>query len=94
MPDYRIAHIRERNVDLIIVPLDARFGTLPDDQQEKQIVAIQAQAARIGLAGTVIPVWDLGRGRMGFRAPRNFHQFFETISLKFVSQNINRKLSW
>ena len=93
MPSYDIAHIREQGVDLIIIPLQATFATLPATEQDATIAELESRAHSAGLAGTVVPVWNAG-GRMAFRAPQNFHPFFRSISLAFVAQNINRNLHW
>ncbi len=94
MPALKIAHIREKGVDLIIVPLDPLFGEKSEADQRKTISEIGMAARSAGLAGTVVPVWDVGQGRMKFRAPEGFHPFFRSISLVWVRKNLNRTLSW
>jgi hypothetical protein len=94
MPRYDIAHIREQGIDLIIVPLESTFGTRTASDQQAAIAELQSRARSAGLAGTVVPVWDTGGGRMAFIAPRNWHPFFRGIDLHFVAANINRQLYW
>jgi len=94
MPKYEVAHIKEQGVDLIIIPLDHSFRFKSGQDQEATISELQARASSAGLAGTVVPVWDNGSGRMEFRAPRNFHSFFKSIGLDFVAVNINKELRW
>jgi hypothetical protein len=94
MPKYEVAHIKEQGVDLIIIPLDHSFRFKNGQDQETTISALQARASSAGLAGTVVPVWDSGGGRMAFRAPRNFHPFFKSIDLGIVAANINKELRW
>lgn len=55
---------------------------------------IQMRASAAGLAGTVVPVWNAGGGRMGFLAPLQWRGFFQGLSLAFVARNLNRVLSW
>jgi hypothetical protein len=93
MPTYNIAHIREQGVDLIIVPLQASFGSKSRSAQNKVQFYLQECATSAGLAGTVIPVWEVGDGGMGFLAPPNWHPFLRSINLAFVMANINRKLT-
>jgi hypothetical protein len=93
MPTYDIAHIREQGVDLIIIPLQASFGSKSRSAQNEVQSYLQECATSAGLAGTVVPVWDASGGRMGFLAPPNWHSFFRSINLTFVSANINRKLT-
>jgi hypothetical protein len=87
------AHICEQGVDLILVLLDPSFGYKTDMEQKEIVTALQECATATGLAGTIIPVWDVGGGRMGFLAPQNFHPFFSSIDLAFVLTNVNAKLT-
>ncbi len=92
MSTYDIAHIREQGVDLIIIPLQSTFGCKNTREQSQVCSSLQAAARSAGLAGTVVPVWDAGGGRMKSLAPRSMHPFFASIDLAFVAQNINRRL--
>ena len=94
MPSYKVAHIRKDGIDLIIVPMDKSFGFVSKESKEAVIAELQIRSAGAGLAGTVVPVWDNGGGRMGFIAHPNLHNYFRSISLSFVAANINRSLSW
>lgn len=94
MPSLQVAHVREQGVDLIIAPLDYTFGCRTPAEQQAAIREIQVRSSVAGLAGTVVPVWDSGGGRMGFIAPRNWHPFFRSLSLSAVWGSVNRQLSW
>jgi hypothetical protein len=94
MPSYDVAHINEQGVDLIIIPLDSSFGWKTKQQQSDIKADLQLHANAARLAGTVVPVWDAGGGRMGFLAPTQWHQFFSSINLQFVAANINKSLCW
>lgn len=94
MPTLQIAHIKEQGVDLIIAPLDPDFGHKRQTEQQAAISEIQFRSNQAGLAGTVVPVWDSGGGRMAFIAPRNWHPFFRGLSLQAVWGSVNRKLTW
>jgi hypothetical protein len=94
MPQFKVAHLREQGADMIIVPLDSSFGSKPSDVQHDIIGDIQAHSRSAGLAGTVVPVWDSGGGRMAFIAPRPWLAFFRSIGLHFVLRNLNREISW
>jgi hypothetical protein len=92
MASFDIAHLREQGQDLIIVPLDSSFGHKSSGEQQHVIASLQACARSAGLAGTVVPVWEDGFGRMAFIAPRPWHPFFQSIGMDFVTGNINRRL--
>ena len=94
MARFKVAHIREQGVDLIIVPLDSAFGNKTSNDQSSIIADLQSNATGAGLAGTVVPVWDAGGGRMKFIAPPNWHAFFRTTNLQWVAANINKEIYW
>src|SRR5438094_249021 len=93
MQRFEIAHLREQGVDLIIVPVNAAFAQMDIVEQTRLVRLLQQGAVNAKLAGTVIPVWDFGAGRMGFHAPAAWHPFFLSIDLLFVEANINRELT-
>ncbi|MBH2029323.1 MAG: hypothetical protein I8H74_02405 [Moraxellaceae bacterium] len=92
MQKYRIAHIRQQGVDLIIAPLDSSFGNKGLSSQNLFMQTLEAYAHRAGLAGTVVPVWLSGR-QMNFIAPRPWHPFFKSLSWNDVLRNINKELT-
>lgn len=93
MAKYKIAHIQQQSVNLIIIPLDSSFGRKTSSEQNQTTGALQGCSSAAGLAGTVVPVWDAGGGRMAFLAHSNWHSFFQSIDLNFVARNINRELT-
>ncbi len=88
-----VAHIQQQGVNLIIAPLESSFGYKTTTEQNQTAAFLQSCARTAGLAGTVVPVWDAGAGRMGFLAPSNWRAFFQSINLIFVRRNINRELT-
>ncbi|CAO3401850.1 hypothetical protein [Azospirillum palustre] len=94
MPQFDVAHIRQQNIDLIIIPLDHSFDHKSDADQRAAIADLQIHANAAGLAGTVVPVWQNHQGRMAFIAPRPWWPFFQSMSLGDVQRNINKTISW
>lgn len=94
MPSFKVAHVREQGVDLIIIPLESMFGSQGSSQQNAEIQQLQMRSNAAGLAGTVVPVWDAGSGRMAFIAPTRWHPFFASLSLVQVFQSINKEIKW
>ncbi len=94
MPRYKVAHVREQGTDLIIVPLEKRFGDKLASEQNAVVMGLQMHANAAGLAGTVVPVWETRNGGMGFLAPREWHPFFRSLSLRGVAANLNKEVSW
>jgi hypothetical protein len=89
---YKIAHIREQGVNMIIIPLDPSFGNKSKKQQNEIIDALQDCASSAGLAGTVVPVWQTGSNH-GFIAPPKWHPFFKTLSWEAILAGINKELT-
>lgn len=94
MPHFRVAQVQHDGVDLIIVPLTEDFGRKTEEQQNQAIDELQLRAATAGLKGTVTAVWDNGFGRLMFRAPLNWHQFFSSLTWQWLRMHINRDLMW
>jgi hypothetical protein len=89
---FKIAHLREQGVDLIIIPLASAFEHKSENTQQETIDSLQLCASRAGLAGTVIPVWLVGQ-RVRFIAPTNYHPFFRSLSWNYFMHNINKELT-
>ncbi|MGC2788114.1 MAG: hypothetical protein WA397_30630, partial [Roseiarcus sp.] len=79
--------------DMVIVPLNSAFGSQSSDQQDAAISDLQRHSMAAGLRGTVVPVWESG-GRFHFIAPRPWHSFFASLSMRHVAANVNKELSW
>lgn len=54
---FKVVHVREQGVDLIIVPLEPAFNHKSLQQLRQFIGALQGYADETGLADTVVPVW-------------------------------------
>lgn len=92
MSKFKIAHLREQGVDLIIVPLESAFGQKSTREQSEIIASLQVGAASAGLAGKVIPVWRTGHSHR-FIAPPNWHAFFRKLGWNQILANINKELT-
>ena len=92
MATFKVAHIRQQNIDLIIVLMDASFGQLSSADQNDTIEYLQICATNADLAGTVVPVWYQG-GRVHFIAPPNWHPFFKSLSWQDILRNVNTELT-
>jgi len=79
---------------MIILPLETSFGSMPPKAQKSFTNEVQARANRAGLAGIIVPVWDMGDVRMGFIAPTGWHPFFQTIGLPWIYASLNREIFW
>ena len=91
MANYKVAHLREQGVDLVIIPLDSSFGYKSSSDQNEIIDALQACSSGAGLAGTVVPVWLSGSTRHWI-CHRNWNPFFETFDWDDLMENLNIEL--
>lgn len=94
MPQFKIAHIREQGIDLIITPVDPAFEYKSQEDQSEAVAKLQERAESANLAGTVVPVWTAHGGRLRFRAPRQWHPFFQSLTPARVASCINKTLRW
>ena len=91
MPKFKIAHVKDQGVNIIIVPLTAAFGSLPDEEKERVIEVLQACAVANAFNGRVVPVWFDGK-RMRFIAPPVWHGYFQKMKMQVVRDHLNREL--
>ena len=94
MPNYQVAHIKAEGVNLIIVLMGSSHLLNSQAEQDALMQELQKRATAAGLQGNVVSVWDMGGGKMGFRAPQHQHAFFQQMPLDFVKKNINKELYW
>jgi len=94
MPKYHVAHVREQNIDLVIVPLDTHYGDKTENEQIAFIQELQFRVQDVGWAGTVVPVWNDRSGRFKFRAPKNWHPFFGSLNMHVVQRMLNKEIHW
>ena len=92
MAEYKIAHIKERGQDMIIVPLDSQFHSRTAQDKESFRLALGRCAANANLKGTVCLVWPYG-GRLYSISPPPWHPFFKGLTMEAVSRSINKKLT-
>ena len=91
MATFRIAHVKEQGVDLIIVEVDQSFPLKTPAEQQDITFSLQSCATAAGLDGTVVPVWKDGP-RLGFHAPPNWRDFFRSLTTKWFVAHANREL--
>jgi hypothetical protein len=93
MPTFQVAHLRRDGQDVIIVPVDRSFGKRTPAEQARIQEAFQRSAAAADMTGVVVPVWEDSSGRMAFRAPPPWHDFFKSIDMVYVATALNNALS-
>jgi len=94
MPSYKVAHIKEQGVDLVIVFVPNSFPVEGNRAQNEAIIDLERRTKALGWAGSVVPVWKNANGTTGFIAKENYHPFFKSVSFDSLAKNINKELSW
>jgi hypothetical protein len=93
MEKYDVAYFKEQGVVLVVIFLDSSFEYKTNEEQAQIVIALQVCATSAGLAGTVIPVWEVGNS-FKFIAPKNWHAFFRTPNIyQVLLANINKELT-
>jgi hypothetical protein len=93
MPSFRLAHVKENGIDVIIIPMDHTFHNKPEQEKDQITGELQLRAEGAGLPGTVVLVWEHS-GKMYFIAPDNWHPFIKTLQYRNVLTSLNKTLSW
>ena len=93
MTSFDVAHFSQQGQQIVVVFVSRTFGHKTNVAQNEVRDSLQACAAQAGLAGTVVPVWDAGGGKMGFLAPGPWRNFFKGLNLATLARNVNRKLT-
>jgi len=93
MATYKVAQLKEQGLDLIIVPMDSKFGHMSAMDQAKLIGQIQAQAKAVKLKGSVIPVWEGVNGHLSCIAPKHWHAFFRRLTMEEVHGILNNEIT-
>ncbi len=93
METFKVAHFEEKGEQVIVVFVHDRFNSKSLIEQNESCAYLQQCASAAGLAGTVVPVWVVGGGRLGFFAPDNWHEYFRRVSLSQLAATINQKLT-
>jgi hypothetical protein len=89
---YQIAHIKEQNQDIIIVPMDPSIDYKTQQQKDTIQQTIQICATNAGLAGIVCLVWE-NKNRFNFMAPPQWHSYFRGLTMLSVTSKLNKTLT-
>lgn len=86
MPQVRVAVIRARNASFVLVPVEASFGAKSRIEQQTIVDQMALAAERSRMPRHVVPVWDKGGGRLGFRAPQALQPVLREMKIEQVHQ--------
>jgi len=93
MLTFDVAHVRARNVSLVLVPVKSSFARRPPGDRARIAAALDRYAARAGLAGAVVPVWRDEAGGLRFFARPSLHPAVESLTWEEVTAAISHRLT-
>lgn len=93
MDMFNVAFVRDRQSDMVIVPVEASFSDLCRSAQQKIIDHIGRSAEDAGLRGVVVTVWDKG-GKLGFRAPLALHSYLRSLTMGEIRAGLSARLDY
>jgi len=93
MPTFKISHIKDHGVNVIIIPLAPVFGELDHDEKVRVIGLLEEAAIAAQLRGKVVPMWKEAAGYK-FIAPYEWQDYFKkAFKWKHMMKNLNRELT-
>ena len=92
LPNFKIAHVRAGERDLILAPFPASFGRLRTDKQQQAIQAVAVGVQREALSGAVAAVYPSENGKAAFLAPEVYERFLSRLTLESVGKMLNRAI--
>jgi DNA-binding NarL/FixJ family response regulator len=91
-PNFKVAHVRAAEADLILAPFPPSFGRLPSAQQQQAIQAVALAAQKAGLSGGVAAVYPAENGEAAFVAPAIYERFLSRVTIASLDKLLNRPL--
>ncbi|MGE3477562.1 MAG: hypothetical protein AB7H70_17300 [Rhodospirillaceae bacterium] len=92
LPNFKVAHIRAGENDLIIAPFPASFARLGAVQQKKAVQAVELAVQKNQWSGGVIAIYPGADGKPGFVAPPIYDRFLMRLTVESVDKMLNRAL--
>ena len=93
MDSLPIARLNIQDVKVAIAFLDTAFDAQAPAARRQVYESLRGLAARAGLAGDIVLVWQDGSGRTRFIAPPPQHPFFQIASYDQLHAQINGTLT-
>ncbi|MCC6912416.1 MAG: hypothetical protein IT566_01845 [Rhodospirillaceae bacterium] len=92
LPNFKVAHIRAGENDLVIAPFPASFARLGVVQQKKAVQAVELAVRKNQWSGSVIAIYPDAGGKPGFVAPPIYDRFLTRLTVESVDKMLNRAL--
>ncbi|MBY0508820.1 MAG: hypothetical protein K2P94_01590 [Rhodospirillaceae bacterium] len=91
-PNFKIAHLRASETDVLVAPFPPSFGHWRTEKQQQALQAVAVAAQKQNLNGTVIAIYAKENGEAGFVAPAAFDRFLSRLTVESVGKMLNRDI--
>ena len=91
-PNFKIAHLRASETDLVVAPFPPSFGHLRAEKQQQALQAVAVAAQKQNLNGAVVAIYAKENGAAGFVAPAAFERFLSRLTVDSVGKMLNRDI--
>ena len=92
LPNFKIAHVRAGERDLILAPFPPSFGRVRTEQQQQALQAVSVGAQRESLSGAIAAVYADPDGKTAFVAPAVYERFLSRLTVETVGTMLNRAI--
>jgi EAL domain-containing protein (putative c-di-GMP-specific phosphodiesterase class I)/DNA-binding NarL/FixJ family response regulator len=92
LPNFKIAHIRAGEIDLILAPFPPSFGRLRTEKQQQALQAVAAGVQREQLSGGVAAIYATETGETAFVAPAGYERFLSRLTVEAAGKMLNRAI--
>ncbi len=92
MESFPVAYLNIRGATLAVVFFEPAFDSRTPQERSNTYATLQAAAARQGLRGDVVAVWEDPQGRTRFIAPAPQHPFFQAVNYGQLRAQVNGTL--
>lgn len=91
-PNFKIAHLRASEMDLIVAPFPASFGRLSTEKQRQALDAVGLGAQKHQLNGAVVAIYPADNCEAAFVAPAAYDRFLSRLTVESVQKMLNRSI--
>jgi len=91
-PNYKVAHMRAGETDVILAPFPPSFGQLRLAQQQQAMQAVALAAEKNQVNGSVVAIYADQNGDTAYVAPAMYERFLSRITVESIEKSLNRAL--
>ncbi len=91
-PNFKIAHLRASEADIIVAPFPISFARLSTEKQRQALQAVAVGAQKHQLNGTAVAIYPTESGEAAFVAPAAYERFLSRLTVEAVQKMLNRSI--